>query len=46
MTTINEADVEQAALNWLSDPGWQFAHEPNIAPDTLLSCLTDKHSLI
>ena len=34
MTTITEADVEQAALNWLSDLGWQIAHGPDIAPDT------------
>jgi hypothetical protein len=34
MTTITEADVEQAALAWLSDLGWQIAHGPDIAPDT------------
>ena len=34
MTTITEADVEQAALDWLSDLGWQVAHGPDIAPDT------------
>ena len=34
MTTLTEADVEQAALDWLSDLGWQVAHGPNIAPDT------------
>ena len=34
MTTITEADVEQAALDWLADMGWQVAHGPNIAPDT------------
>ena len=34
MTTINEADVEKAALAWLSDLGWQLAHGPDIAPDT------------
>ena len=28
MTTITEADVEQAAL------GWQVAHGPDVAPDT------------
>ena len=31
MTTITEADVEQAALNWLAGLGWQVAH----GPDTL-----------
>ena len=34
MTTITEADVEQAALDWLSALGWQIAHGPDIAPDT------------
>ena len=35
MTTLTEAEVEQAALAWLSDLGWQVAHGPDIAPDTL-----------
>ena len=26
MTTITEADVEAAALDWLSGLGWQVAH--------------------
>ena len=34
MTTITEADVEQAALGWLSGLGWQVVHGPDIAPDT------------
>ena len=34
MTTITEADVEQAALDWLATLGWQVAHGPDIAPDT------------
>ena len=34
MTTISEADVEQAALDWLSALGWKVAHGPDIAPDT------------
>ena len=34
MTTLTEADVEQAALDWLSALGWQVAHGPEIAPDT------------
>ena len=34
MTTITEADVEQAALDWLSSLGWDLAHGPDIAPDT------------
>ena len=34
MTTITEADVEQAALEWLSALGWRVAHGPDIAPGT------------
>ena len=34
MTTLTEADVEDAALDWLSGLGWQVAHGPDIAPDT------------
>ena len=34
MTTLTEADVESAALDWLSDLGWAVAHGPDIAPDT------------
>ena len=34
MTTLTEADVEIAALDWLSALGWQVVHGPDIAPDT------------
>ena len=34
MTTLTEADVEQAALYWLSALGWQVVHGSDIAPDT------------
>ena len=34
MTTLTEADVEHAALEWLSGLGWQVLHGPDIAPDT------------
>ena len=34
MTTLTEADVEQAALEWLTKLGWQVAHGPDIAPGT------------
>ena len=34
MTTITEAEVEQVALDWLSDLGWSVAHGPDIAPET------------
>ena len=34
MTTLTEADVEAAALSWLSGLNWQVLHGPDIAPDT------------
>ena len=34
MTTLTEADVEQAALDWQAALGWQIGHGPDIAPDT------------
>ncbi len=34
MTTLTEADVEQASLEWLPDLGWHVEHGPDIAPDT------------
>ena len=33
MTTLTEADVEQATLEWLAALGWQIAYGPDIAPD-------------
>ena len=32
MTTLTEADVEEAALEWLATFGWQTAHGPDIGP--------------
>ena len=34
MTTLTESDVEQVALDWLANVGWQVAYGPDIAPDT------------
>ena len=34
MTTLTEADIESAALEWLAGLGWGVAHGPDIAPDT------------
>ena len=34
MTTITEAEVETAALDWLRALGWQVTHGPDIAPGT------------
>ena len=33
MTGITEAVAEEAALDWLSDLGWQTAYGPDIAPE-------------
>ncbi len=33
MTTITENDVEQAAMEWLSEARWEIAYGPDIAPD-------------
>ncbi len=41
MTTLTEADVEQAALDWLEGLGWRLARGPDIAPDTLAAERTD-----
>ena len=35
MTTLTEADVEQAALAWLTDLGWQVSRGADVAPDAL-----------
>ena len=32
MTTLTEADVEQAALGWLAEAGWGVAYGPEIGP--------------
>jgi len=32
---FTESEVEVAALDWLENVGWQIAHGPDIAPDTL-----------
>ena len=34
MTTLTEAEVEAAALEWLAVLGWHTAHGPDVAPDT------------
>ena len=34
MSSLTEADVESAALDWLSALGWQMVHGPDIAPET------------
>ena len=34
MTTVTENDVEQLALGWLSDVGWESVNGADIAPDS------------
>ena len=34
MITINESEVEAAALEWLAGVGWTIVHGPDIAPDS------------
>ena len=34
MTTLNESDVEQVAMEWLDNLGWETAYGPDIAPGT------------
>ena len=34
MTSFNESTVEQAAMEWLSDLGWETVYGPDIAPGT------------
>ena len=34
MPTLSESTVEQAALEWLSDLGWETVYGPDIAPGT------------
>ena len=39
MTPFAEAEVEQAALDWLEGLGWQATHRPTSQRDALLSRL-------
>ena len=46
MTTVTEAEVEQAALDWLSGLGWALAHSRDIAPDTPNAERTDYSQVV
>jgi type I restriction enzyme R subunit len=46
MTPLTESDVEQAALEYLSSAGWQIAHGPDIAPDSLYAERRDYSQVI
>ena len=41
LSRITESTVENAALDWLDSLGWNVAHGPDIAPDTLAAERTD-----
>ena len=41
MSGVTESTVEEAALAWLENLGWNVAHGPEIAPDTPLAERTD-----
>ena len=43
---FTESDVEDAALTWLGDLGWQVTHGPDIAPDTLSAERTDYSEVV
>ena len=34
MAGFTESDIEEAALDWLTDLGWAVSHGPDIGPDT------------
>ena len=46
MTTITEAIVEDAALDWLESLGWTVAHGPDIAPGAVDAERTDYGQVI
>ena len=46
MTTITESDIEDAALTWLGNLGWQVAHGPDIVPDTPNAERTDYSEVV
>lgn len=33
MSTITEDHLDQLALTWFQDAGWDYRHGPGIAPD-------------
>ena len=44
--TFTESEVEDAALEWLGNLGWQVAHGPDIAPDAAASERTDYEEVV
>jgi hypothetical protein len=46
MRGIAESTVEQSALTWLSELGWQVKHGAEIAPDGLFAELRLRDALL
>ena len=46
MTNFGESTVEDAALDWLENLGWNTVHGPDIAPDTLGSERDDYSTVV
>ena len=43
---MTESDLEQLALTWFQDTGWEFRHGPDIAPDTETPERTDYRQVL
>ena len=41
MSRITESEIEEAALSWIEACGWNLAHGPDIAPDSLVAERSD-----
>jgi len=43
---LNEQHLEELCLSWFQQVGWQFAHGPEIAPDSNTPERTDYHQVV
>jgi len=43
---LNEQQLEELCLNWFQQVGWQFAHGPDIAPDSSAPERTDYRQVV
>lgn len=43
---LNEQQLEKLCLSWFQQVGWQFAHGPDIAPDSNAPERTDYHQVV
>lgn len=43
---LNEQQLEKLCLGWFQQVGWQFAHGPDIAPDSSAPERTDYHQVV